>query len=199
LLAHAFAETIDPPRHDLRQIDFLEPVHRAAARVRPGQSLQRAEIGHHVDDGELRVESALFREIAEPIEIVAGPRMPERQDAPLVWPDDVHQDSHERALAGPVGAQQAEDLALLDIEGDALERWRLPVALGQAVEGNDGHARNAILCDADRHYLCLPRLGARDPGAICLALSRGGVPPGTQKKGPPAVSRRALSGTRSCA
>ena len=68
--------------------------------------------------------------------------MPECGNAPLVRPDDVHQDPHERALAGAVGAKQPEDLTWLDVEGDTLERWRLAVALGQAVDRNYWHARD---------------------------------------------------------
>ena len=142
-LAHAFAETVDPPRHHLGQIDPCEPLDRAAARIRPGQSLQRAEIGHHVDDGELRVQASLFREISEAIEVVAGPRMPERQatrpSSGLMMSIRIRMSV---LLPAPFGPSRPKISPCSTLEGDTLERWRLAVALGQALEGNDGHARD---------------------------------------------------------
>ena len=111
LLRHALAQAIDPPRRDVRQLDLLEPGERAPPRLGAAEPLQRAEVGHHVDDRQLGVEAALLRQVAEAIEVLAPARLAEHEDAALVGADDVHQDADQRALAGAVRAEQAEDLA----------------------------------------------------------------------------------------
>ena len=72
--------------------------------------------------GELRVEAALLGQVAEAIEVLAPARLAEDEDAARVGADDVHQDANQRALAGAVRAEQAEDLARLHVERHAAQR-----------------------------------------------------------------------------
>jgi hypothetical protein len=59
--------------------------------------------------------------------------------------DDAAYDADQRGLAGAVGAQQREDLALADLEIDVLERLQTRgVGLGQ-VEIDSAGAMNATL------------------------------------------------------
>ena len=119
LLGHALAQAIDLPAGDMRQLDALEPFARAPARLGAAEALERAEVGHHVGDGQLRVEPALLRQVAEAVEVLAPPRLAEHAHLARVRPDDVHQDPDERALAGAVRTEQAEDLAGVHFKGDA--------------------------------------------------------------------------------
>src|SRR5262249_20783500 len=56
------------------------------------------------------------------------------QHPPRIGPEDAEDDPHQGRLAGPVGADEAEHLARLDLEGDAVQRHRLAVALAQLLE-----------------------------------------------------------------
>ena len=109
-LRHTFAQAIDPPRCHVGEVDALQPGHRSAARFVPAQSLQGAEIRHHIENGQLGVEPALFRQVAETIQMLAAARLAEHPDFSPVGANDVHQDADERALAGAVRPQQPEDL-----------------------------------------------------------------------------------------
>ncbi len=75
----------------------------------------------------------------------APPRLAEHPDLARVRPDDVHEDANERALAGAVRSEQAEDLAGMDVEGDAAKRRGVSVALRDVVEREDDHVPKSLL------------------------------------------------------
>ena len=77
LLRHALAQTIHPPRGHVRQLHLLQPLERPPPRFRTRQPLQRAEVGHHVADGELGVETAFLGKVPEPVEMLAPARLAE--------------------------------------------------------------------------------------------------------------------------
>ena len=86
-----------------------------------------------------------------------------------VPPDGAQQAAHHadgRGLAGAVGAQEAEDLALLDVERDAVDGREVAEALGEAVE-----------LDRGRHGVSVPSRAAsaasdRRSGACADVRSR---------------------------
>src|SRR4051812_16841720 len=71
--------------------------------------------------------------------MVAPPRLAKDMNLSRVWTNDVHQDPNERALARAVRTQQAEDLAGMDIERDAAQRFSTAVGFHDVVEGEHNH------------------------------------------------------------
>ena len=118
---------------------LFEPHRRSAPRLGTAETLQRAEIRHHIGDRQLRVKAPLFRKIAETIEMLATPGFAEDTHFARVGADDVHQDPDERALAGAVGTEQAEDFAGVDVERHAAKRRVVAVALRDVVERENHH------------------------------------------------------------
>ncbi|MNJ62054.1 hypothetical protein D3C77_578750 [compost metagenome] len=56
--------------------------------------------------------------------------------------DDAADDADQRGLAGTIGPQQGEDLALADLQVDLLERRVTGgIGLGESFDGNDGKHR----------------------------------------------------------
>src|SRR5207248_6866959 len=53
-------------------------------------------------------------------------------DVAVAGPDEAARDLDERRLAGAVRAEQADELSLLDVEVDAVQRLDAPVSLAQA-------------------------------------------------------------------
>jgi len=141
LLRHPFAQPIDLPRGDVRQLHLLEPDQRSAPGLGTAQSLQRAEVSHHVDDRELGVEASLLRKIPEPIEMIATARLAEHHDPAPVGTDDIHEDADQRALARTVRTEQTEDLAAVHVERHPAQRHGVAVRFLDGVEGYDrsGH------------------------------------------------------------
>ena len=66
----------------------------------------------------------------------------EHLDVAGVGPAMALEDLHGGALAGAVGAEQAEDLSVLDLEADAAHRLVAVVGLSQAGNGDCSHARD---------------------------------------------------------
>jgi hypothetical protein len=64
-------------------------------------------------------------------------------DASLAQIGDAADDADQRGLAGAVGAEQGEDLALVDVEIDVLQRLEAgAIGLRQIGDGDDGgHAK----------------------------------------------------------
>ena len=61
-----------------------------------------------------------------------------QQHLPRVERHDAAQDVHERGLAGPVLADQSDDAAALDVEGDALQDGHAEEGLVDVLEAQDG-------------------------------------------------------------
>jgi len=78
---------------------------------------------------------------------VADHVVPHDGDPPLGGTGQTGQDADEGGLAGPVGTQQAEELAFGDVEADAIQgpERALPslVHLGDALETDGGHGRDS--------------------------------------------------------
>src|SRR5262245_53268944 len=88
--------------------------------------------GHHRPD-------PLTRDPAE-TDRFAGDR-----DHAGIGPDEPDQDTQGRGLAGAVGTEKADDVALVDREVKAVERRHAPVSLAQAGRLDDeGHAAEAF-------------------------------------------------------
>src|SRR5439155_9714420 len=144
LLAHALAEAIDLPSRDVRQLDAVDPLERPPPRLAAREAFQRAEVRHHVRDRLLRVEAALLRQVSEAIEVLAAAWLAEDPHGSGVGPDDVHEDPDQRALAGAVRAEQAEDLARRHVERDVAQVWVRAVVLRQPLERHVRHPTNRL-------------------------------------------------------
>ena len=101
--------------------EALQPAERVAARSRRLHAVQRAEVDELVEDGHPRVQAALLGQVApRPARHLADrPAVP--ADRPVVGDHDPEADPHRRRLARAVGAEEAEDLAAADLEGQAVE------------------------------------------------------------------------------
>src|SRR5512133_3947774 len=58
--------------------------------------------------------------------------------------DQPEQGAQGGGLAGPVGAQEADHGALVDLEAEVVDGDDLPEALGESLDGDDGHS--LLLC-----------------------------------------------------
>ena len=92
--------------------ESFEPPDRQRFRLCLGDAFQRREVEDRVDDLALLVEPALFGEIPDQVPQVARERASVERDLAAVRLDDVEDGPNGRRLAGPVGAQQPEELAL---------------------------------------------------------------------------------------
>ena len=101
-------------------------------------AVQLGEEDELVEDLHLGVEAPLLRQVAPGLVREIPVRAAAPGNRPGVRPQDVQHDAHGRRLAGAVGAQEAEDLARLDLERDALEGLDLAEALGHRVD-DEGH------------------------------------------------------------
>src|SRR6185436_15241602 len=87
------------------------------------------------------------------------------------------EDSHDGGLARTVGSQEAQDLALVDLERDAVDGRRPAVALGQTLDFN--HAGSAYLESPPAAALSTPTGPSEDasetpqPTLVGLAGERG--------------------------
>jgi hypothetical protein len=123
-----------------------ELVGQPAAAARSGDALEAEEKLEHRPPGELGIEAEVLREEAEPRPHEPG--IGDDVDAVEVHRagrrlDEAGDDAHERALAGAVGAEQAEH-PRRDLEIDSLERADRPrVDLHQPPDGQagGGHGR----------------------------------------------------------
>ena len=64
----------------------------------------------------------------------------EDRSASRCRPDQIDQNPNRRRFAGAIQTEEAEDLALLHVEGHVLQRRHAPVAFDETFETNSGHA-----------------------------------------------------------
>ena len=131
---------------DVGELHALKRAHDPALALGRRKSHQPRRVGEVLGRGQVIVEPDRVREVTDaPLD---GERLAHRivpQYAHLAARDlgqpEHHQDGG--GLAGPVGAEQAEDLAFADIEINVVNDGGAPVALGQAARRDDvvGHRR----------------------------------------------------------
>ena len=134
----------------------LEPVLRAVGQAHQIQALLDPRLTDALDAGgnaqvvaaaEVRVEVGRLKGGADPGtcgDEIPGLGCAEEPEAPARRVDDAHEHPDGGGLAAPVGAQEAEDLALLDGDGDLVHRKHRvgatgAVALGELERFDDGH------------------------------------------------------------
>ena len=130
-LLHALRHRPDAPPGDVGEPDQLEQLARARRRRRrarePLVELQQlvggAPVGEAEQLGEV-AERALGGRRSRPARRRPSPRPPGRAHEPAG-------DLDERRLAGAVGSEQADELALADLEVDAAQRVHRPVGLAR--------------------------------------------------------------------
>jgi hypothetical protein len=89
-----------------------------------------------VADGHVRVERRRFRQVADAalgLERLIEDVEPGNDGLAGGGRHVARQDAHGRGLAGPVGAEEAEDLALVDAERDVVDRGDAAVLLGEVL------------------------------------------------------------------
>ena len=125
-LALAAGKLRDRAPREFARPDFVErPVDLAADRlVEPGEAEARADrcAGDDVPPGEPQTQKAAagLRHVADG-GIAAGHRSPEDRDSARGDRNETERGAHQRRLAGPVGAQHADELAVLDREAGRRE------------------------------------------------------------------------------
>jgi hypothetical protein len=156
--AAVHAGRIGPHRHvhEVLELCEVDDLVVALGQLRASEAGREAAEDHVLAAGELAVEADAEREqrAHAPLDLdAAGGRRQDAGDRP-----------HERRLAGAVGADHAHDLAVRDLERDALERLDLAhhalapaEAPHRAAEGRGALERRAV---RDRHVL------DADPDAI---------------------------------
>jgi len=82
----------------------------------------------------LRVQPALLGHVAEPAPGLEVHRRAPPADLPGVGGEHAERDAHGGGLAGPVGADEPEQLPGADVEGHLGQRDNLAVALGDMVD-----------------------------------------------------------------
>ena len=141
---------------------------------------------------EVRPELGLLEHDADPLAEL-GARVlwvvPEHGHLAGVAPSVALEDLDRRRLAGAVRAEQAEDLALLDVEIDAAHRREIAVGLLQAANGDRLHSSSTSACAHGGNG------GSSPPASAATALPQSGWWPTTTTVSPrPAAASRTSTG-----
>ena len=141
-----------------------------ATWLRVDAAAQVGEVEQRVAPGEVRIQTQLTGQVAAARldrQGVAAAVQPEDERAAFRGPDEVQQHADGGRLAGPVGAEEAEDLARPDLEVEPDDAAALAVALGQLL-GED--RRHAVLWWSAAHASRIRRsAGSRTCGLAAAA------------------------------
>src|SRR5262249_7901063 len=87
-------------------------------------------------------KAMVFRQVADLVTDGHGSRRPLQQlRVTFGRPDDAEENLDERCLAGAIATQEAIDLAALDGNGNATQRFHGAILFGQRIGADDGHIR----------------------------------------------------------
>ncbi len=146
LLLVALAELFGLALGQVGHAQAMEPGEGVAPGDVARHAVERGEEHQLIEDDHPRIQPALLGQVAprRPWQLARVGAVP--QDPAAVRGQDADRDSHRRRLAGPVRAEEAEDLA-----GRHLER--------QPVEGHDGPEGLVEVVDLETHRPRIARLG----------------------------------------
>ena len=119
-------QLLDVLRRALGDAEAVDPA--GGGRVGIVAAVQGREVAKQAVDAHLRIQAALLGHVAERPLHLAGDRLAAPAHVAGVGLQHAERDPHRRRLAGTVGADEADDLALGDVERQAVERDRLSVA-----------------------------------------------------------------------
>ena len=131
----------------LAQVE-VEPLRQRTGAGRPTDPVEVTDVVDVVLPGEPRVERDVARDVADPpMQLVtARPGIePEQLDAARRGPGEPHDDPQRRRLAGAVGPEVAEDLAVLDDEVDATQGLGRTEPLRDAFTADDRDAHTSTV------------------------------------------------------
>ncbi len=141
LLLLAAGELVDAELGAVGQAHAGQVVHAPGRRLGTAQPAEPSEVGHHVDDGFLAVEPALFGQV--PDATGGGPvRLAVDGQGAGGRGGDAEQGADRRGLAGAVAAEQAERLAGGDVERQSVDHVPVPEPHDEVLhaDGRPAHA-----------------------------------------------------------
>ena len=144
-LAHPAAERGDQRGGAIAEADLAEQRRGRRARARPRAAVEAAVVGQVLRGGLLQRVAGALGQHPDPRADPARPRVRDAHhgEAARRRPEDRRQDAERRRLAGAVRAEDADELAGVRGEREALERGHAAVLLAQAdrLDGRGAAAR----------------------------------------------------------
>ena len=167
------------------------PPQAAVAHVQGAEGVDVLGHGELVEDGDL-----LGHHADAALEAVGGGRhgLAEHADRPLVVGEQLEEAVDRRGLARAVGAEQADDLAPPDPQGQPVHGDQLPVALHQGLD-LDGGVRPAVASARGARPAVAPVGGARRVVASARGARRVVVPVGGARRSGSALPVRTRPGS----
>ena len=140
-LPEALGQLVDAPVHHAGEAALLDDPLQALAPARAGEATGIGDEVEVLPDGQVGVQGRVLRQVADAL--LDGKRRLEHVVAvhPRRSPGGEQvagEDLHDRGLAGPVGAEKADDLPRSDGEGHILHGLHGAVALRQAPHVDHG-------------------------------------------------------------
>jgi hypothetical protein len=114
-----------PPVGEGAQIEEIEQLSGAVYRVAPSYAMQTSRQAHLLRSGKHRIDSAMPGHIADASACQRGMGMrvmTQEIEASAIGRGERSEQAHERRLAGAGRSNEAEELALRDTKGNAIER-----------------------------------------------------------------------------
>ncbi len=151
----AQTQLLDGGAAALGHAEPLGPLLDGALGVGLGDAVEAGEVPELLADLHLGVETALLGHVADGAAEggVDGGSVPGARAG--VGGQDSHDDAHRRGLAGSVRADEADDLAVVEVEGEVVEGREAPESLGQVVDPQHGSSP-ARVADGVRDVVGLP-------------------------------------------
>ena len=154
---HPAREVLDRLLGPGGQLDELEELGGPLLQVGPRHVVQAAPEEQVVHGAELVVEGHVLGHDAQAVlDLPVGEQVPALEvDGPGEVAERPRQDGDERRLARPVGAEQAQHLALLQLQGETVEGQDVAVGFGQVLDLE--HGRHTLSGHITIIYAAEPR------------------------------------------
>jgi hypothetical protein len=127
-------ELLDALLGVLGDAEALDPLARRVLRGGLVAAVQLGEVAQVAIDAHLRIQPALLGHVAEQALLLAGDGCPVPQHLAGVGLEHAEGDAHRRGLARAVGTDEADDVAVGNLERQAVQRDGLPVAAREVAE-----------------------------------------------------------------
>src|SRR5665213_1408050 len=151
--AHAAAETLDALGGAVAQADRRQRLLDAPAQIRAAQAVEMSLADEIFLGGQLLVEAWRLEYDADlPADFIARFCRVQAEQAHMAGGDgdERREDAEEGGLARAVGAKKAEDIAVVDLQGEVVQGNALAVTMGEVVDFYDRHCETLDVSRASR-------------------------------------------------